>query len=1036
MTRLALSLLGPFQARVGDRAVVHFATDKARALLAYLAVEGDRPHRRDTLAALLWPEWDDAGARSNLRLALHRLRQTIDAADPQLAEALFLTDRETVQVNLSAVEADVLRFLALLEICELHPHRLLHLCPSCLNQLAEAVTLYGGELLAGLSIADAPEFEQWELARREELERRLMTLLYRLADAHDQLGDYARALTFAHRQLEYDAYREETHRQVMRLYARQGERATALAHYERARQLLAGELGVEPDAMTVQLAEEIAAGQLTGAGLIGRPLLHHFPTHFTPFFGRDAEIAALADLCHAPSAHRLTTIIAPGGMGKTRLAIAAAEAVAEQPGFPDGITFLSLARTASADLLPSALAAALGLNLGGAGDPADQLAAFLGPKTALLVLDNMEHLLDGVDLLVGLLEQAPGLKLLVTSREALNVRGEERFMLGSLDEAALAQLFISAAARVRPGYAPDAAERAAIADIGRAVGGMPLAMELAATWVRLMDPPAIAAQIRRDLDFLTTTMRDLPPRQRSMRVVFDQMWAQLGVELPAAAEVLAMLSVLRGPFRLDAAEAISQASPFVLAQLIDGALLRAVGSGCFEVHELLRQYAFQRLAAMPEQATAAAERHATHYLALLARHGAVLGGPESKAALASLQRNIDNVRAAWAWAVENGRLEAIDAAMRPLETFYRFSGLLAEGIETLASAAAALAVRLERDGLDPALVYAVIYGLWRREALLLELMGRSDAALERLARARDGWLARDDRRQLARTINEMGYVSVRNNRLPEGQALSSAALALARDVGDEALIAACLHNLGNAAAQMGDLEQGAALLRESIARYRLAGGGRWLNGAIRDLSLTYIFRQEFDAARDLCEQSLVEAQAVGDRLGVLNSLACLGAVALNSGDLALAEHYTRRAYADSGELADAQMVSVCLGNLGHLALLSARRAEALHLYRQTIATSLGMYDYMTVEALLGLTVLAGERPEAVTWLAAGVAWRNSTGIVVEEGYIRQLREETEARLRAALGEQFDGLWARGLATSLATAAAEVATWAELEGYRL
>ena len=219
MSRLALTLLGTFQASVSEQSVIHFATDKTRALLAYLAVETDRPHRRDTLAALLWPDWDDAAARSNLRLALHRLREALDAAAPTLSDDLFGITRETVQVNGAAIDLDVAHFVALLEMCELHPHRLLHLCPSCLSQLGEAAALYGGELLAGLSIADAPGFEQWELMRREELGQRVLSLLHRLTEAFEQLGDYGRGLIFAHRQLALDPYREEAHRQAMRLYA-------------------------------------------------------------------------------------------------------------------------------------------------------------------------------------------------------------------------------------------------------------------------------------------------------------------------------------------------------------------------------------------------------------------------------------------------------------------------------------------------------------------------------------------------------------------------------------------------------------------------------------------------------------------------------------------------------------------------------------------------------------------------------------------------------------------------------------------------
>src|SRR5690606_29433471 len=217
---------------------------------------------------------------------------------------------------------------------------------------------------------------------------------------------------------------------------------------------------------------------------------------FTPFFGRAAEIAQVVERCafggasadrqneSGRDAGRLLTIIAPGGMGKTRLAIAAAEVIAEQPGYPDGIYFLALARVASADSLPAALAAAFNISLAGAAGPVDQLVAVLRPMRALLLLDNFEHLIeDGVDLVERLLEEAPYIHILVTSREALNVRFEERFPLGGLAGADGTALFAAAAARVRPGYTPDPADIVAIRDLVRDVGGMPLAIELAATWM-------------------------------------------------------------------------------------------------------------------------------------------------------------------------------------------------------------------------------------------------------------------------------------------------------------------------------------------------------------------------------------------------------------------------------------------------------------------------------------------------------------------------------------------------------------------------
>ncbi len=1028
MPRLALSLFGTFQASADERPITNFPTDKVRALLAYLTVEADRPHRRDTLAALLWPNWDNRGARNNLRLALHRLRESLDAADPFISQDLFGVTRETVQVHSTAVAVDVARFVTLLEMCETHPHRLLHLCPSCLEHLGEAATLYSGELLAGLSIADAPAFEQWELSRREEMTQRVLNLLNRLADAFELLGELSRALIFAQRQLAIDPYREEAHRQVIRCYARQGERAAALAHYDRARRLLADELGVAPDPATVELAAQVRAGKLeaTNGHAAGRPLLHHFPARFTPFFGRAAEIARLVERLAQPDA-RLMTVVAPGGMGKTRLGIAVAEAVGGLPGFGDGIYFVSLAKTPAAELLPSALAEALNVNLGSAANPARQLAAVLRPMRALLVLDNFEHMLDGVDLLLELLQDAPGVKMLVTSREALNVRGEERFVLGGLEDEAAMTLFVSAAARMLPGYAPGPADREAIRAVARTVGGMPLAVELAATWMRMMDAPAIAARIRADIDFLSTTLRDLPPRQRSMRAIFDYMWQTL---LPPERLALASLSVLRGPFRLDAAEAISGASSGVLALLLDQSLLRVAGGGRFEMHELLRQYAAAQLAAEAPLAAEAHARHAAHYLGLLKARGALLGGPRSKEALAALLRNVDNVRAAWGWAVSGGHLSEIEQAAPSLQAFYRHSGLSAEGAETLATAAGTLESLIEQDSVAPSAARPIIFELMRHEALLLELHGAGAAALARLEQARAGWEALGNRRQVVRVLCEVGYVGLRHFGDFNERAMLEDVLVMAREVDDNGLIAAALHNLGNAWSWQGDIAHGRRLLEESLEYYRAAGQTSWLAGTLSDLAMTYAYEAEIAAAKALFRQSLAVSEESGDQPGIAMAMANLGGIALDSGDLAEAEAFSRRGQATAQDIGDQLMLSVSLGNQGHVALARGERAVAIRFYRDTATlTQQSGYNYMLIEAVLGLAALAapGDPVAASRWVAAVAGWRRSTGFELETPYVRALRQATEERLEAALGGR--GALDDDPPLSIDTAAAEATAWA-------
>lgn len=1034
MSRLQLSLLGPFQARVGERDTVHFATDKVRALLAYLAVEADRPHRRDTLATLLWPEWDDAGARANLRLTLHRLRETLDKAAPALSDGVFGITRETVQVNGGSLDVDVARFAALLEMCEAHPHRLLHLCPSCLAQLSEAADLYEGELLAGLSIADAPGFEQWELAQRAELEQRVLTLFYQLADAFEELGDHERAMLFARRQLAIDPYREEAHRQLMRCYARKGERAAALAHFDHARRILQEELGVEPDAKTISLADEVRQGKLT-ADHRGRPQCYHFPSQFTPFIGRATEVARLVARL-SDRYCRLLTVVGPGGMGKTRLAIAAAEGLAERSDFPDGIYFMPLARTMTSDQLPSAMATVFGMSLAGSAQPADQLVRYLRPRRILVVLDNFEHLLDGLDLLVRLLEEAPHVRWLVTSRVALNIRAEERFALGGLDVDAASRLFIATAARVAPDFAPDSADLVAMGDICRAVGGMPLAVELSATWIRLMDVQTIAGRIHQDLNFLAAELRDVPERQRSMRAVFDQMWAQLSV---AEAIVLSRLSILRGPFRLNAAEAVSDASPAELAALLDHSLISAVGMGWFEIHELLRQYAAERLAAEPLLEAMACNRHAAHYLDLLEQHGRELGGANSRAALAVLRQNSDNLRLAWKWAVDGGHTDRLATAARPLDMFYRYSGLLAEGAQTFAAASGELAALLDRGKLEADVTRPLLHELWRREALLRELRGDVTGALSLLEQTRDGWTALSDRRRLAQTLNDIAYVYLRRGRGAEASNFAQSALILGRELGDDLVIADALHNLGNIADTADDLSRAEAQLRESIARYELAGDSRWLAGAHCDLGRVLALKGELNAGRAAIVRGLAVAEAAGDQPAIVLALTALGGVVLNLGDLDAAAEYNRRGQIGAQEVGDPLMLCICLGNLGHVAR-ERGQPTATRLYRDTISLGLeaGIAGQI-YEALLGLASLsvAHQAASGTRWLAAAETWRKIFSFHAnEEPFVHSLRLKTEEGLRAALGAAFLAVWIEGEAMTLEAAAAQAVTWAAEIEYQI
>jgi DNA-binding SARP family transcriptional activator len=255
--RLLLFFLGPFQVTLDERPAI-FATDRARALLAYLAVEADRPHRRDALAGLLWPDQPESLARRSLSQALVRLRRAID--DYHASPPFLLITGKTIQFNPATADLDVVRFETLLAACAAHPHSDVLGCPSCIECLEEAASLYRGEFLQGLFLAGGQLFEEWALFKREQLHRQALDALHTLAAYYEKQGIYEPARRYASRQLALEPWREEAHRQLMRALALAGDRSAALAHYKTCCRLLADELGMEPAPETAALYERIRAG--------------------------------------------------------------------------------------------------------------------------------------------------------------------------------------------------------------------------------------------------------------------------------------------------------------------------------------------------------------------------------------------------------------------------------------------------------------------------------------------------------------------------------------------------------------------------------------------------------------------------------------------------------------------------------------------------------------------------------------------------------------------------------------------------------
>lgn len=638
---------------------------KSSALLFHLAYQQQWVNRAD-LVYLFWPDTSEEKARRNLRQLLSKIRRLT-----------FAGDLSTEDTRLRwAVRTDVQGFKE--AISE--------------RRWPQAVQLYEGELLQGFGLPDAPEFESWLALEREEVWAAWQGAVLNFAEELEGTARHTEAAELLGKLFKADPLDEAALRRYLSALYRSGERHGALKTYERFRRTLQEELDAEPEEDTLRLVATIERAEPlstdTGVKVEARSV-STMPTQATPFIGREGEIAKLAEQLEN-SACRLLSIVSPGGMGKTRLAI---EVASRQKGFRDGVHFVPFAAVNSPGFMISAIAGALNFTFFGSDDPKLQLLDYLRNKEKLLVLDNLEHLLAGMDLLVELLASAPGIKLLATSRERLALHAEWVYDLegmrvpeasdANLQDADAVQLFVQTAKKTRADFTlNDNAET--VAHICRLVGGMPLALELAASWLRVLNADEIAAELARGLDLLESSLRDLPERHHTIRAVFDVSWQRLSKKEQAA---LRKLSVFHGGFTKVAAAEVAEVSLPLLLALSNKSFVCREASGRFAQHPLMWQYLREKASAEVEASDHMQARHAAYFAAFLHERKDLLQGLEAAAVRKDIGEELANIREAWFWTVVHQREDLIDQASESFYIFCNEEGLYHEA-ETLFSLAA------------------------------------------------------------------------------------------------------------------------------------------------------------------------------------------------------------------------------------------------------------------------------------------------------------------------------------------------------------
>ena len=1030
MAALSLSLLGSFEAALDNKPLTQFRTKSVQALLIYLVCEAERPYQREALMELLWPGMPQTSAQANMRQTLYRLRKLIPEVKGQNGDAVpfVLTDRQTIQINPDAdYFLDVATFTS--------------------SEPAQAIALYRGDFLADFYLPDSEAFEEWAAARRADYRRQVLAMMEEETAVHLQAARYDQAIQLAQRQIEIDNLRESSHRQLMEAWARNGRRREALSHYETLRQLLQAELAIEPEPETLTLIEAIRAGELSGtpassavqaipSGNGAAKPRHNLPQRLTSFVGREKEMATITDLI---SQNRLVMLTGVGGIGKTNLCLQVARQVLQQ--FPDGVWLVELAPIADPALVAKTAANTLGLRESSdrtliaytrESQESEQrsilqiLLDFLQEKECLLILDNCEHVIEAAaQFVTTLLQATAGVKVLASSREALGVLGEMPFRVPSLsvpDAHQLAavnawqqfdalSLFVERATAVSPEFQVTEDNLPSLVQICRRLDGIPLALELAAARVTVLNTAQIAARLDDRFRLLTGGSRTALPRQQTLRALIDWSWELLSEKEQM---LLQRLSVFAGGMRLDAVEAVCADDDLdrydildFLSELVKKSLVlarREPGQPIrYSLLETIRQYAQERLM-MTGQGATFRQRHLDYFMTWAKRVEPELTGLEQALWLNRLENELDNMRIALNWALDTD----CEAGLRLVTAVSRFWHLsyIGEGEMWLAQLLAS------GSAVSPAVVAKAlqVQGLFNSNPF------KHEEAHRQLEKSLAIYQTLQDEVEI---VNSLRYLTLGHGWL-ESQKELLVLLPRLRQPGYEMQLAESLLWLSYYEAQQNNYEKAQALVHESEALFREMGHLEGLADALQWSGYYGVWQGNLEFARPLLEESLSIQKQMGERR-ISTGLQTLGFLYLRLGDYPQSRQYLQESLAltqHAGNMITSYWTFIMLG---YVHLRSGELVEARQIFTKSVKQFYDVREQIgVVYTLEGFASLAvrHEQPERAVRLLAFADRRR-----VELHDPRPLSEQEDvdrdmAVIRQMFNQQtIDAVYAAGKATT-------------------
>lgn len=666
-----------------------------------------------------------------------------------------------------------------------------------------------------------------------------------------------------------------------------------------------------------------------------QPATHHLPLGPTPLLGRESELAAMERIFNEPHC-RLLTLTGVGGIGKTRLGIEFASLWRDK--FPDGVHYVPLASINSAELIIPAISDALEFSFSGPADPKGQLFNHLErevKRAALLVLDNFEHLLArsiaAADLVAEILHRFSRIKIICTSRERLNLHGEWIYELHGLpvppsgyidrlEDYSAVVLFVQCARRMDAEFELTDADKPAVVRICRLVEGIPLAIELAAAWVGMLSCREIAQEIESSIDFLTTSIRDIPERHRSLRATFDHSWRLIS---DAERDALSRLSVFHGGFDRIAAERVAGASLPLLSSLVSKSLVRRTQDGRYDLHEVIRQYALAHLDEDRSRCLETCDRHGEYYLHLAFEYERKLKSASQQAAMRDMTLELDNLRAAWDWGIRRGKFELIGRAVRAFGWYFEVAGLIYDGIDQLELLIQALSDKPRDNQMSKALGSTLV-----QQGLLYFRSGQFPRAMERYQDAIAILQSVDEKEVLADALIFSGVLAHLNGGHPEARELIMGGLSYARAANDPWYTAYGIYNLGHVHISMGEYQKGYEQMQEGLELWRMLGDSHSIALGLNFLVETQIKLGRCEEAIISMRESIALSERTKNRWGMGTAYRYLGLATLATGRFVEAQGYLQKSLEIFGEYFIGWDIARSLTYLGDAVFMAGDLQEA------------------------------------------------------------------------------------------------------------